>query len=37
MIEEWKILQNYKNYSVSNFGNIKNNKTNRILKQNFNK
>lgn len=37
MIEEWKILQNYKNYSVSNFGNIKNNKTNRILKQSFNK
>ncbi len=37
MIEEWKIIQNYKNYSVSNFGNIKSNKTNKLLKPNFNK
>lgn len=37
MIEEWKIIQNYKNYSVSNFGNVKNNKTSKILKPNFNK
>ncbi len=36
MIEEWKVIQNYKNYSVSNFGNIKNNKTNLILKQKLN-
>ena len=27
MMEEWKAIQNYKNYSVSNLGNIKNNKT----------
>lgn len=37
MMEEWKVIQNYKNYSVSNLGNIKNNKTNKILKPNFNK
>lgn len=37
MMEEWKVIQNYKNYSVSNLGNIKNNKTNKVLKQNFNK
>ena len=37
MIEEWKVIQSYKNYSVSNLGNVKNNKTNKILKPNFNK
>lgn len=29
---EWKIIKNYKNYSVSDDGNIKNNITQRILK-----
>jgi len=28
----WKVVSNYINYSVSNTGDIKNNKTNRILK-----
>ncbi len=28
----WKVIKNYENYSVSSDGNIKNNTTNRILK-----
>ena len=32
-MEEYKIIKNFENYLVSNFGNIKNNKTNRLLKQ----
>lgn len=32
MEEEFKQVANYPNYSISNFGNIKNIKTNRILK-----
>ena len=32
--ENWKPIHNYENYSVSSFGNVRNNKTNRILKQN---
>lgn len=32
MEEEWKQIKDYENYSVSNFGSIKNNITNRILK-----
>jgi len=31
--EEFKRIEGFDNYLVSNFGNIKNNKTNRILKQ----
>lgn len=32
MIEEWKMIEIAPNYSASNLGRIKNNKTNRILK-----
>ena len=32
-MEEFRIIKNFENYSVSNFGNVKNNKTNKILKQ----
>jgi len=31
---EWKIIENYSNYSVSNIGTVKNNKTNKILRNN---
>ena len=31
-MEQYKIIKDFENYSVSNFGNIKNNKTGRILK-----
>ena len=38
MAEEWKVIDGYNNnYSVSNKGNIKNNKTNKILKQAINR
>ena len=34
MIEEWKVIDGYNNnYSISNKGNVKNNKTDKILKQ----
>ena len=36
-MEDWKGLSNYPNYSVSNFGNIKNNKKNSTLKPNLHK
>ena len=32
-MEEFKIIKNFENYSVSNFGNVKNNDTNEIIKQ----
>ena len=32
--EEFKRIEGYDNYLVSNYGNVKNNKTNRIIKQN---
>ena len=32
MVEEFRIIKGFENYSVSNFGNIKNNKTGKILK-----
>jgi hypothetical protein len=32
-MEEFKIIKNFENYSVSNFGNVKNNIKNKILKQ----
>ena len=33
MIEEWRDIENYENYQVSNLGNVKNKITNKILKQ----
>ena len=36
-MEEYRIIKEYENYSVSNFGNVKNNKTDRILSQKINK
>ena len=37
MIEEWKVIDGYNNnYSISNKGNVKNNKTDKILKQGIN-
>jgi hypothetical protein len=36
-MEEFKIIQGYENYSVSNLGNVVNNKTNKILKPGLNK
>lgn len=33
MMEEYKQIINHPNYSISNFGNVKNNKSGRILKQ----
>tara|TARA_R110000868_G_scaffold258046_2_gene515291 strand:- start:431 stop:886 length:456 start_codon:yes stop_codon:yes gene_type:complete len=35
-MELWKEIENFKNYDVSTFGNIRNNKTNKILKYNPN-
>ena len=32
MEEEYKIIKGFENYSVSNFGNVMNNQTDRILK-----
>ena len=37
MVEEFRIIKGFENYSVSNFGNIKNNKTGKILKPRFTK
>ena len=31
-IERWKVIEEYDNYSVSTYGRVRNNKTNRILK-----
>lgn len=31
-IEEWKVIEDFPNYSVSNLGRVRNNKTSRILK-----
>lgn len=33
-MEEWRVISDFTNYSVSNFGNVKNNKTNKLLKLN---
>lgn len=35
-MEEYKVIKDYTNYSVSNLGNVKNNKTGRILKNSVN-
>ena len=32
-MEEDKLIKNLENYSVSNLGNVKNNNTNKLLKQ----
>ena len=34
--EEWLIIDNYTNYSVSNYGRVKRNDTNKMIHQNFN-
>ena len=31
-MEDWKQIKDYPNYSVSNFGNVKNNSSNKVLK-----
>jgi hypothetical protein len=31
-MEEFRLIKGFENYSIGNFGNVKNNKTNRILK-----
>jgi hypothetical protein len=31
-MEEWKVISDYPNYSVSSFGNVRNDKKNKILK-----
>ena len=36
MEEEYRIIKGFDNYSVSNFGNVRNNKTLKILKQGLN-
>ena len=32
MEEIWKVIEGFENYSISSFGNIRNNKTLRVLK-----
>ena len=34
-IEQWMLIDGYNNYEVSSFGRVRNNVTNRILKQNM--
>ncbi len=31
-MEEYKLIEGFENYLVSNFGNIKNNRTSKIIK-----
>ena len=33
-MEEWRIIYDFPNYSVSNYGQVRNNTTGRILKPN---
>jgi hypothetical protein len=35
-MEEYRVIEGFENYSISNFGNVKNNKTGRILKNSIN-
>ncbi len=35
-METWKIIEGFENYSVSDLGNVRNNKTGRIMKTRFN-
>jgi hypothetical protein len=37
MIEKWKVIEGYENYMVSDLGNVKNIKRNRILKPDVSK
>lgn len=37
MVEVWENIDGYDNYQVSNFGNIRNKKTNRILNKKIRK
>ena len=37
MEENWKVIEEHPSYSVSNIGRVKNNKTNRVLKQEIRK
>jgi hypothetical protein len=32
MMEEWQTIDNFQNYDISNFGNVRNNKTGKVLK-----
>ncbi len=32
IMEEWRVIHDFPNYSVSNFGNVKNNKTNNLFR-----
>lgn len=34
-MEEWRVIQDFPNYSVSNLGNVINNKTNKLMKINI--
>jgi hypothetical protein len=36
-LEEYRFIKDYENYEVSNFGNVRNSKTSRILKPNLHK
>lgn len=36
-MEEWKDIIGFDNYQISNYGNVRNNSTNRILKQTIDK
>lgn len=36
-MEQWKVINGFENYSVSSYGNVRNNKTGRILKQHIKK
>ena len=36
-METFKIIEGFENYSVSNHGNVRNNKTGRIIKTRFDK
>ena len=31
-MEEWRVINNFPNYCVSNLGNVKNNNTNKLMK-----
>ena len=33
IMEEWKIIEDFPNYSISNKGNVMNNKTGNIISQ----
>jgi hypothetical protein len=33
-MEEWRVISDFPNYSISNFGNVMNNKTNKLMKIN---